>query len=107
MEAKACAKHIRISPRKARQVVDLIRGKSVQEAYSILKFTPHKGSAIVTKVLKSAVANAEHNYDMDAENLYVSTAYVDQGPSIKRYKPRAQWAVPTVSKREPAISPSW
>ena len=51
MEAKACAKHIRISPRKARQVVDLIRGKSVQEAYSILKFTPHKGSAIVTKVL--------------------------------------------------------
>ena len=67
MEAKACAKHIRISPRKARQVVDLIRGKSVQEAYSILKFTPHKGSAIVTKVLKSAVANAEHNYDMDAE----------------------------------------
>ena len=82
MEAKACAKHIRISPRKARQVVDLIRGKSVQEAYSILLFTPHKGSAIVTKVLKSAVANAEHNYDMDVENLVVSTAFVDQGPSI-------------------------
>ena len=94
MEAKACAKHIRISPRKARQVVDLIRGKSVQEAYSILKFTPHKGSAIVTKVLKSAVANAEHNYDMDAENLYV----------IKRYKPRAMGRADGIKKRTSHIT---
>ena len=104
MEAKACAKHIRISPRKARQVVDLIRGKSVQEAYSILHFTPHKGSAIVTKVLKSAVANAEHNYDMDVENLVVSTAFVDQGPSIKRYKPRAMGRADGISKRTSHIT---
>ena len=104
MEAKACAKHIRISPRKARQVVDLIRGKSVQEAYSILKFTPHKGSAIVTKVLKSAVANAEHNYDMDVENLFVSTAYVDQGPSIKRYKPHAMGRADGIKKRTSHIT---
>lgn len=104
MEAKACAKHIRISPRKARQVVDLIRGKSVQEAYSILKFTPHKGSAIVTKVLKSAVANAEHNYDMDVDNLYVSTAYVDQGPSIKRYKPRSHGRADGIKKRTSHIT---
>ena len=105
MEAKACAKHIRISPRKARQVVDLIRGKSVQEAYSILKFTPHKGSAIVTKVLKSAVANAEHNYDMDAENLYAPHMLIRaQASSATNH---ARMAVPTVSKREPAISPSW
>ena len=104
MEAKACAKHIRISPRKARQVVDLISGKSVQEAYSILQFTPHKGSAIVTKVLKSAVANAEHNYDMDVENLVVSTAFVDQGPSIKRYKPRAMGRADGISKRTSHIT---
>lgn len=104
MEAKACAKHIRISPRKARQIVDLIRGKSVQEAYSILQFTPHKGSAIVTKVLKSAVANAEHNYDMDAANLVVSTAFVDQGPSIKRFKPRAMGRADGISKRTSHIT---
>lgn len=104
MEAKACAKHIRISPRKARQVVDLIRGKSVQEAYSILKFTPHKGSAIVTKVLKSAVANAEHNYDMDVENLVITTAYVDQGPSIKRYKPRSHGRADGIKKRTSHIT---
>ena len=88
MEAKACAKHIRISPRKARQVVDLIRGKSVQEAYSIFQFTPHKGSAIVTKVLKSAVANAENNFNMDKDNLYVSECYVCPGPIMKRIMPR-------------------
>lgn len=104
MEAKACAKHIRISPRKARQVVDLIRGKSVQEAYKILLFTPHKGSAIVTKVLKSAVANAEHNYDMDVENLVVSTAFVDAGPSIKRYKPRAMGRADAINKRTSHIT---
>lgn len=104
MEAKACAKHIRISPRKARQVVDLIRGKSVQEAYSILKFTPHKGSAIVTKVLKSAVANAEHNYDMDVENLVITTAYVDQGPTIKRYKPRSHGRADGIKKRTSHIT---
>ena len=104
MEAKACAKHIRISPRKARQVVDLIRGKSVQEAYSILKFTPHKGSAIVTKVLKSAVANAENNYDMDDENHYDSTAYVETGPSITRYKPRAMGRADGIKKRTSHIT---
>ena len=82
MEAKAVAKYIRISPRKARQVVDLIRGKSVAEAYAILKFTPNKGAELVEKVLKSAVANAEHNYDMNVDELYVSQAYVDQGPSL-------------------------
>ena len=99
MEAKACAKHIRISPRKARQVVDLIRGKSVQEAYSILQFTPHKGSAIVTKVLKSAVANAENNNDMSKENLYVAECYADQGPIMKRVQPRAQGRAYRIEKR--------
>ena len=104
VEAKACAKHIRISPRKARQVVDLVRGKSVQEAYNILQFTPHKGSAIVMKVLKSAVANAEHNYDMDVDNLVVSTAFVDAGPSIKRFKPRAMGRADAINKRTSHIT---
>jgi large subunit ribosomal protein L22 len=89
MQAKAIAKHIRISPRKARQVIDLIRGKKVQEALAILKFTPHKATESVSKVLKSAVANAEHNYEMDADKLYVKEAYVDAGPSLKRVMPRA------------------
>ena len=89
MEAKAVAKYIRISPRKAAQVADLVRGKSVGEAYAILKFTPNKGAAIIEQVLKSAVANAEHNYNMDVDKLYVSTIFVDQGPSLKRFKPRA------------------
>lgn len=104
MEAKACAKHIRISPRKARQIVDLIRGKRVDDAYAILKFTPHKGSEIVYQILKSAVANAEHNYDMDTENLVVSTAYVDEGATIKRFKPRSHGRADGIRKRTSHIT---
>ena len=89
MEAKATAKYIRIAPNKARQVVNLIRGKDVDEALAILKFTPKRVAEVVEKVLNSAIANAEHNYDMDRENLFVSKIYVDQGPAMKRYKPRA------------------
>ena len=104
MEAKAVAKYIRISPRKARQVVDLIRGKSVAEAYAILKFTPNKGAELVENVLKSAVANAEHNYDMNVDELYVSQAYVDQGPSLKRFKPRARGRADGIKKRPSHIT---
>lgn len=104
MEAKAVAKYIRISPRKARQVVDLIRGKSVAEAYAILKFTPNKGAELVENVLKSAVANAEHNYDMNVDELYVSQAYVDQGPSLKRFKPRAMGRADGIKKRTSHIT---
>ena len=83
MEAKAVAKYIRISPRKAAQVADLVRGKSVGEAYAILKFTPNKGAAIIEQVLKSAVANAEHNYNMDVDKLYVTlTTFLLIFPSI-------------------------
>ncbi len=89
MEVKAVGKYIRISPHKVRQVVDLIRGKNVGEAISILKFTPKRSAAIVEKVIRSAAANAEHNYDMDPEQLYVIRAYVDEGPTWKRIKPRA------------------
>jgi len=89
MEARAVARYIRISPWRARQVIDLIRGKSVREAEAILWATPKKASRIVAKVLKSAVANAEHNYNMDVDKLVVTRAYVDEGPTLKRYRPRA------------------
>ena len=104
MEAKAVAKDIRISPRKAAQVADLVRGKSVGEAYAILKFTPNKGAAIIEQVLKSAVANAEHNYNMDVDKLYVSTIFVDQGPSLKRFKPRAMGRADGIMKRTSHIT---
>ena len=104
MEAKAVARTVRIAPRKARLVIDLIRGKHVDEALSILQLTPKAASPIIEKVLKSAIANAEHNYDMDAENLYVSKAYVDEGPTLKRYRPRAQGRATQINKRTSHIT---
>ena len=89
-QAKAIAKYVRIAPRKVRIVMDLIRGKDVADAFAILKFTPKRGSTFIEKVLKSAVANAENNFDMDADKLFVSTCFVDQGPTIKRYHPRSR-----------------
>ncbi|MFS8651377.1 MAG: 50S ribosomal protein L22 [Caldibacillus sp.] len=104
MEAKAVARRVRIAPRKARLVIDLIRGKHVNEALSILQLTPKAAAPIIEKVLKSAIANAEHNYDMDAENLYVSKAYVDEGPTLKRYRPRAQGRATQINKRTSHIT---
>jgi len=89
-QAKAIAKYVRIAPRKVRIVMDLIRGKEVADAFAILKFTPKRGATLIEKVLKSAVANAENNFDMDADKLFVSTCFVDQGPTIKRYHPRSR-----------------
>ncbi len=89
MEAKATAKYIRISPRKARLVIDLIRGKNAVQAEAILKFTPNKGAESIAKVLHSAIANAENNLDLSKEDLIVTQAYVNEGPRLKRYKPRA------------------
>ena len=80
MEAKAIARYVRIAPRKLRIVIDLIRGKAVGEAFAILKHTPKVGSEVIEKVLRSAVANAEHNYDMNVDNLIVSSCFIDQGP---------------------------
>jgi large subunit ribosomal protein L22 len=89
-EAKAIAKYVRIAPRKVRIVMDLIRGKDIADAFAILKFTPKRGATLIEKVLKSAVANAENNFDMDADKLFVSTCFVDQGPTMKRYHPRSR-----------------
>ena len=89
MEAKAVAKYVRIAPRKVRVVMNLIRGKNVADAFAILKFTPKVGADVIEKVLKSAVANAENNFDMNVDKLYVASAYVDQGPTLKRIHPRS------------------
>jgi large subunit ribosomal protein L22 len=101
---RATAKYVRVSPRKARQVVDLIRGKSTQEAEAILMLTPRGASPLVQKVLKSAVANAENNHDMDAEALWVVNAWVDEGPTLKRFTPRAMGRATRIRKRTSHIT---
>ena len=104
MEAKAVAKTVRIAPRKVRLVLDLIRGKEVGEAISILKLTNKRTSPVVEKVLKSAVANAEHNYDMDIDSLYISEVFADEGPTLKRFRPRAQGRATKINKRTSHIT---
>lgn len=98
-EARATAKYLRVSPRKARQVVDLIRGKRVGEALSILRFVPRKAARMVEKVVRSAVANAEHNYDLIPDELFIVRAYVDQGPSLKRVRARAYGRANIIRRR--------
>ncbi len=89
MEAKAVGRYLRVSPFKARQVANLVRGKEASEAVAILKYTNKKSSPLISKVIQSAIANAEHNYDMDSDELFVSEIYIDEGPTMKRMKPRA------------------
>ncbi len=104
MEAKAVAKFVRISPRKARQVIDLVRDKEVGDAVAVLKNTPKKASGMIEKVINSAMANAEHNHDMIVEDLYVAEAYVDEGPTMKRYRPRAMGQASMIRKRTSHIT---
>ncbi|MFE8703834.1 50S ribosomal protein L22 [Cytobacillus sp. FJAT-54145] len=104
MQAKAVARTVRIAPRKARLVVDLIRGKQVGEAVAILKHTPRAASPIVEKLLNSAMANAEHNYEMDVNNLVVSQVFVDEGPTLKRFRPRAMGRASAINKRTSHIT---
>ena len=104
MEARAIAKYVRMSPSKVGVVLDLIRGKSVKEASAILKYTPRDASAAVLKVLKSAVANAENNNDLDADNLIVAEAYVGPGPTLKRYRPMDHGKAFKIHKRSSNIT---
>jgi large subunit ribosomal protein L22 len=104
LKTKAIARFVRIAPRKARQVIDLIRGKRVGDAQTILKFTPRVSSTIIGKVLKSAIANAVNNNKMNQDRLVVSEAYVDQGPTMKRYMPRAQGRASLIHKRTSHIT---
>lgn len=99
MEAKAIANTVRMTPRKARLVVDTIRGKNVNEAYAILKLTNRRACEAVEKVLKSACANAEHNYNMNQSDLFVKTAYVTDGMRMKRMLPRAKGRGDVIIKR--------
>jgi len=101
---KATAKYVRIPPRKIRVVLDIIRGKKVADAFDILKYTPKAGAAVLTKVLKSAVANAETNKQMNVDELYVSAGYVDQGPTLKRIHPRSRGQAFKILKRSSHVT---
>ncbi len=104
MEAKAVARFVRVSPRKARSVVDTIRGKSIVEAREILAFTNRAIAETVEKTLNSAVANAEHNNHMNPNDLVVKTCYVDEGPTMKRIRPRAKGSAARIRKRTSHIT---
>src|SRR5699024_6684507 len=102
--AKAIAKQVRIAPRKARLVVDLIRGKEVGEATDILRHTQRWESRVVEKALNSSISKAEHNYEMDPNNLIISEAYVNEGVTLKRFRPRAQGSASPINKRTSHIT---
>lgn len=104
MEAKAVAKYVRIAPRKVRLVIDLIRGKQVGEAIAILKHTPKAASPVVEKLLGSAIANAEHNYEMNPDSLVISKITCDEGPTLKRFQPRAMGRASRINKRTSHIT---
>ena len=97
--ARAVARHVRISPMKARRVVNLVRGLPAKEALTVLQFAPQAASEQVYKVLASAIANAENNERLDPDALLVSEAFVDEGPTMKRFRPRAQGRAYRIRKR--------
>ncbi|MBN2125367.1 MAG: 50S ribosomal protein L22 [Deltaproteobacteria bacterium] len=99
MEVKAAAKYVRISPRKARLIMDQIRGKRVEEALNTLAFSPQKGAFLVKKLIHSAVANAEGASNIDVDTLYVKRVFADEGPTLKRFRPRAMGRATRIRKR--------
>ena len=103
VEAKAIARYVRISPLKVNFICDEIRGKQVDEALSILKFTPKRGAKALEGVLNSAIANAENNFNLDRDNLYVSEAYANDGPRMKRFRPKAKGMAYPIVKRSSHI----
>jgi len=102
--AIARARYVRATPMKVRRVIELIRGRNADDALSVLRFAPQAASEPVAKVLASAMANAENNLDLDPETLWVSSAYVDEGPSLKRFRPRAQGRAYRIHKRTSHIT---
>lgn len=109
MEAKAQARFVRVTPQKARRVVDLIRGKQAEEAVATLKFAPQAASEPIRKVVESAIANAKVKADranegLDTSTLVVAAAYVDEGPTMKRFRPRAQGRASRILKRTSHIT---
>jgi large subunit ribosomal protein L22 len=97
--ARAIARHVRVSPMKARRVINLVRGLPAKEALTVLQFAPQQASEPVYKVLASAIANAENNERLDPDSLLVAEAYVDEGPTLKRFRPRAQGRAYRINKR--------
>ncbi len=104
MNARAQAKHVRQSPYKVRRVLDLVRGLPVDEARVVLAFTNRKAAPTIKKVLDSAIANAEHNFALDADELFVAEAYADEGPTLKRWRPRARGRATKIRKRTSHIT---
>jgi large subunit ribosomal protein L22 len=104
MEARAQARYVRVTPMKARRVVDVIRGMPADEAAALLRFAPQAAAEPVRKVLESAMANAEDKDGIAADSLYISQAYVDEGPTIKRFRPRAQGRAYRINKRTSHIT---
>ena len=104
MEARAQARYVRVTPMKARRVIDLIRGMNAADAQAVLKFAPQAASEPIGKVLDSAIANATNNHAMDARGLVVSAAFVDEGPTMKRIRPRAQGRAYRIRKRSSHIT---
>ncbi|MDP2892149.1 MAG: 50S ribosomal protein L22 [Bacillota bacterium] len=100
----AILRYVRIAPRKVRTVIDLIRGKKVAEAEAILAFTPKAASPVVAKLLKSAVANAENNLEMSKDNLFIAEIFADQGPTLKRFQPRAHGRAFRINKKSSHIT---
>lgn len=103
-EARAHARHVRIAPRKVRIVVNLVRGKPVAEALSILRFVPKRASSVVEKVIRSAMANATHNYEMDEGGLYIFEAFVNEGTRLKRHRPEMRGQAFPILKRSSHIT---
>ena len=101
---RAIARYIRISSRKVKIVIDLIRGKSVKEAEAILRYTPKAATEPVLKLLNSAVANAENNLELNRDDLYVAEVYANQGPTLMRYRPRARGCASRIRKRTSHIT---
>jgi large subunit ribosomal protein L22 len=104
LRAMARARYVRMTPMKVRRVVELIKGRTAQEALAVLQFAPQAASGPVAKVLASAMANAENNLDLDPDTLFVSAAYVDEGPTLKRFQPRAQGRAYRIRKRTSHIT---
>jgi large subunit ribosomal protein L22 len=99
MESRAVARYIRISPRKVRLIMDEIRGKKIEEALNQLSFAPQRGAFILQKLINSAVANAEQNFEMDVDKLYIKRIFADEGPTLKRFRPRAMGRATRIRKR--------
>jgi large subunit ribosomal protein L22 len=99
MEVKAIAKYIRISPRKVRLLMKEIKGKKVEEAINLLAFAPQKGAPILRKLINSAVANASQYPDIDVDNLFIKHIFADEGPTLKRFRPRAMGRATSIRKR--------